>query len=265
MTDNMNSYVDDIDDLELEIMDDIRDIESDLSSKYPKDKPADEAPKKGKKKTTTPKKEDPEPLPVEMPAPLPAGKKMKKGEIVARITQLAPFVDNYEMKSPSAYNKMRLADLEAELAMIMEMGQNQNMGIGDDEADDGEPGAPRPLNIPRVEKAMFSLNLMIWRVMEVTSVKFEPKIGTSLQGITDDIVENREQMEEIMADIFAEYGEIIGPMMSPLARYGFMMAGLSTNRLLQNKKNVSTPRAPVYGATTRGGDVDDVYDDLDGQ
>jgi hypothetical protein len=89
-------------------------------------------------------------------------------------------------------------------------------------------------------KALFQFNLIVVKVLELGSINFREKMGTSLEGMTQDVLDNRDQLEEILGEIYRENAEVLTEYLTPLNKYFLLMTGIAGNRLMVNKsKNVN--------------------------
>ena len=84
-------------------------------------------------------------------------------------------------------------------------------------------------------KALFQFNLIVVKVLELGSINFREKMGTSLEGMTQDILDNRQQLEEILGEIYQENAEVLTEYLTPLNKYFLLMTGIAGNRLMVNK------------------------------
>ena len=224
-----------------DIIKDIEELESELTDKY-SEEPIPEPEDKAQKVEEI----------IETPASLTPGKITKEG-VISKIMQLQELVKGYEIRPITQYRRLKLEELKEILAELTNMGAKQY--LGDEEPDDDslyddsqdedflnedKNSGLRPTNRRRFEipgdKILFNLNLMICQFLEVASVKVEDKLGTNLYGLTDDVLENREALEDCLGQIYAENEEWLSPMLSGTNRYLMIMFGLSTKRMISNKK-----------------------------
>jgi hypothetical protein len=84
-------------------------------------------------------------------------------------------------------------------------------------------------------KALFSFNMIVVKVLELGSINFREKMGTSLEGMTQDVLDNRQQLEEILGEIYQENAEVLTEYLTPLNKYFLLMTGIAGNRLMINK------------------------------
>ena len=201
----------------------------------------------------------PEPKPEReeiIPVPLAHERKPKKEDLIASIIRMAPLVDGYEQLAISSYRRMRVADLQGELAKIQNAGIEQYTG-GAPEPEEGKPEESEEDKKQRianniaisdkfVAKSMFAMHQTICQFLEIGSVKLETKTGTNLVGLVDDSAKNRETLEEALVDIFQENKEWLAPLLNPTNRYLFCMSTMCVNRAFENKKN-APPREELPG------------------
>ncbi len=188
-----------------------------------------------------------EPPQYEEPAPMPA--KITKAELIARILQLDTTIKDptIERKLPSQYRRMRLDELKEILSERMEAGARVLKGHMEEERAKGTPEAEVPIRaahqMAKPETFLFNINLMLMSGAEALSIKLEPRIKTSLYGITDDMIQDRENLENLLGAIYEENKEWMAIFTSPTNQYLFTMLGMMGRRLVVNrKKNVEPPQ-----------------------
>jgi len=219
------------DDIDLQIARDVEAAEKELlESIEPTEEPAPV------RKEPTP--QVPQSVAEEKPLPLANGRKPRKEELISSIMQLQELVENYETRPISHYRKMKVAELKGILGDLQNRGTSQILGESEEvkTMTDGEK-VERITSKIDGGKILFNMNLMMTQFLEVSSVKLEDKIRTNLYGLTDDVLENRRDLEEALNDIYHENEDWLGSYLSGTNRYMMIMGGLSMKRLIENKKN----------------------------
>jgi len=156
--------------------------------------------------------------------------KRMKGQIIDDIIKLETEMGTND-KPRTFYERMTKGDLE------MYLGQISNDAIDMLREDDAMTEDPEKIT-KRSEmgaKALFQFNLIVVKVLELGSINFREKLGTSLEGMTKDVIDNREQLEEILGEIYQENAEVLTEYLTPLNKYFLLMTGIAGNRLMVNK------------------------------
>lgn len=97
---------------------------------------------------------------------------------------------------------------------------------------------PLALTKERAASSLFQLNLLVTKVLELTSTNFKDQLGgTDLMGLTDDVLKARKELEEVLAEIYTQHGPKIEQYLSPVSQYSMIMLSLGTQRALANRAN----------------------------
>lgn len=97
---------------------------------------------------------------------------------------------------------------------------------------------PLALTKERAASSLFQLNLLVTKVLELTSTNFKDQLGgTDLSGLTDDVLKARKELEEVLAEIYSQHGPKIEQYLSPVSQYSMIMLSLGTQRALANRAN----------------------------
>ena len=204
------------------------------------------------------KMETPEMLNVETPSFQPPKSTQKKEKatkpaIIEKILRLQKELDVSEPRPESHFKRMTKAECEEYLAWLVNKGVNKVQGTEDKlkkqtkatEHEDEET-EPEPKNLPKNgkyskdwgAKGLFQFNLILCKVAELGSANFKEQIHTDLVGLCDDVIESKDELVEIMAEIYEEHGESIGEYLTPLNRYFLLMSTLGANRAIVNRERV---------------------------
>jgi len=195
--------------------------------------------------------ETPEMLNVDTPSfepPKPKAKKTKLA-IIEKIMILQKELNVEDPRPESHFKRMTKAECEEYLAWLVNKGVNQVQGTDDKikhqtEATAHEEEPPKALpSSGRFSKdwgakGLFQFNMILCKVAELGSANFKEKLGTDLIGLCEDVNANKDELTEILAEIYEEHGESIGEYLTPLNRYFLLMSTLGANRAIINKKRV---------------------------
>lgn len=222
-------------DLDNDILGDINQLEAELLEKHGEKPEIVE-----KKPRSEPVRKPDVPAIIEEPLQPAHGRKPLKGDLIMRIMQMQELVDDFDHRPKSYYTQLRVAQLQEILADLTRRGQAKFLGEdtkNESGEQDPEKVAKKLKNKIPGGKFLFNMNLMLTHIMEVGSIKLEDKIKTNLEGLTDDVIANREALEEALNDIYEENSDWLGDYLSGFNRYMMIMGTLSTTRLMMNKKN----------------------------
>ena len=182
----------------------------------------------------------------EIPSPLPHGKKPKKQELIAKIMMFEENFEyvlkdsDYERLPPSNYQKMKLAELQERLAKLTNIGGNHLLGTetkSDDKIVNGVnvDQVKRAFNV-NVEKHLFNIHLLLVQFIEMSTLRLEnTRLKTNLYGLSDDVLENREALQEALRDIYMENEEWLKFWLTATNRYVFLMLTMSGKRMMENR------------------------------
>lgn len=173
-------------------------------------------------------------------------KKKTKTVIVNDIMKLQEELRLDNPRPRSHYERMNKKELEENLAFLTNKGVQKLQEIKhvvDDVQDADEAPGVKKVDMSKKEaergaKALFQLNMIVVKVAELTSVNFKENIGTDLKGLSEDCLDNRDQLEEILAQIYEEYKDEISSYISPFNQYALLMLSLSTQRAIANRTRV---------------------------
>ncbi len=160
-----------------------------------------------------------------------------------------------EPRPESHFKRMTKTECEEHLAWLVNKGINQVQGTNDKlkkqtkattQEDDAEAEHDEPKNLPKNgkfskdwgAKGLFQFNLILCKVAELGSANFKEQIHTDLVGLCDDVVQSKDELIEIMAEIYEEHGESISEYLTPLNRYFLLMSTLGANRAIVNRERV---------------------------
>lgn len=182
-------------------------------------------------------------------------KKETKPQIIAKILKLQEELKLDGARPESHFNRMNKPQLEEHLAWLVNKSVNLIKGTTEElkkqtevtkqaEADlhDAESAVEHATEVKRSSKmgakALFQFNMIAVHCAELISVNFRKDLGTDLKGLTADCLENRQQLEEILAEIYSENSETLAKYLSPVNQYMLFMMTLGANRAYANAGRV---------------------------
>lgn len=207
------------------------------------------------------KLESPEMLNVDTPnfqPPKSVEKKEKstKPALIEKILRLQKELKVADPRPESHFKRMSKAECEEYLAWLVNKGVNKVQGTEDKikhqtdatarEEINGTNETEEPKRLPNSgkfskdwgAKGLFQFNLILCKVAELGSANFKDQIKTDLVGLCDDVQQNRDELIDIMREIYEEHGESIGEYLTPLNRYFLLMTTLGANRAIVNRERV---------------------------
>jgi hypothetical protein len=176
-------------------------------------------------------------------------KKQTKPQLIASILKLQEELNIDEPRPKSHFDRMNKPDLIEYLGFLTNKGASILRGVEETPKDyknadeSSEPQVQEAIRLDKKKidsgaKALFQFNMIMVKVAELTSVNFKESIGTDLKGLSDDCMANREQLEEILAQIYEENRDTLSEYISPLNQYFLMMTSLGTHRAILNRSRV---------------------------
>jgi hypothetical protein len=222
-------------------------------------------------KVTKPKQVDDEVEPSKpqpKAVPLPESKIRTNDELRKSILELQdaiPLAKGQTRLTKTKVMQMNKQDLERTLGDLTNQAleYNKTRGVPVEEplfevvkqADGTEVTQP----IPKVDnktaaQALFHFNFIVVKVAELASInlKMKDKVGSDLEGLSDDIMKDRKDLERILERIANDHGPQIAKYLTPINEYGLFMLGAASNRLIANKKKTglleSTEKLPAENA-----------------
>lgn len=223
-----------------DIEDDLSDLENDLEELFnPEPEP------ENRKKSEPKEKPYPEhPIQKEPDAGL---KKTvssgKKPELIDEIMKIQDLVDGYEPHLKSYYQKMKVAELREILGNLANSATEQyTQGKRQEKLDDRVEYE----HVSRFDggRALFEFNQILCLSLEKVSIGFTEKVGTNLEGLTDDMKEHREMLEDVLREIYLEHADVVQEYLTPINRYAMTMIAITSNRLNENKKKLASSTKP---------------------
>jgi len=180
-----------------------------------------------------------------------AKKKKTKPQLVSDIMKLQEQLNLDNPRPRSHFERMNKPELEETLAYMASQGVNKLKGEDINEEEGSHPVDEEgnevkeatkvktsKKSIEQGAKALFQLHILVTKVAELTSVNFKEQIGTDLKGLSQDSLDNREQLEEILGQIYEEYSDEISAYISPLNQYALLMISMGTHRAIMNRTRV---------------------------
>jgi hypothetical protein len=159
------------------------------------------------------------------------GRVPRKQELIDSIKKLYDKMEKPYPLTENQFKRTRNDELEKMLAETME--EAHKTVIQQQVRDEG-------VKEQEVNRAQFGA-LLLWRTqtialqgLELVSDKYSDKLGTSLVGVTDDVEKEREQIMELLKQIYLEHGTALNEYMSPVSVYLFTMMTITMRRLGEN-------------------------------
>lgn len=171
-------------------------------------------------------------------------KKVTKSTLIEDCWRLQSAQDIPNPRPRSYFERLSKADLEEHLAHLSNRAANQLQGAnepvkgGKAAGKQTDKGAAMGMDAKMGAKALFQFNMIVCKVAELGSVNFREQLGTDLLGLGDDVMENREQLEEILAEVYREHAEMLSAYISPLNQYFMMMTAIGAGRAAKNTDRV---------------------------
>lgn len=147
---------------------------------------------------------------------------------------------NLPEKTKSWYKLSRKAVVIEELAVLYSQGvtslQNSIDGISDEQKTPDQKKTDEKVKLYNdfAINALYSFNLLASKMIEKGSENFSEKIGGTCVGLTDKIKEknNKEELKEILREIWLIHGNVIKPLLSPLT----MLASFNLRMMMETYK-----------------------------
>lgn len=208
-------------------------------------------------KVTKPKVEEEEPskplpkaIPVAEPKGLRTNDELRKS--ILELQDAIPLAKGQTRLTKTKVMNMNKQDLERTLGDLTNqaMEYNKSKGIPVEEplfeVVKQSDGSEVTQQIPKVDnktaaQALFHFNFILVKVAELASInlKMKDKVGSDLEGLSDDIMKDRKDLERILERIASDHGPQIAKYLTPINEYGLYMLGSASNRLIANKKKTS--------------------------
>lgn len=174
-------------------------------------------------------------VPPERPA-----KKVTKGTLIEDCWKLQTALKLDNPRPRSYFERLSKSELEEYVVFLTNKGANKLQGTDAALKKDVSVGEHKmsAAEVKYGAKALFQFNLILCKVAELGSTNFKEQLGTDLLGLGDDVIENREQLEEILAQIYQEHAELLGSYISPLNQYFLLMTAIGAGRATKNVDRV---------------------------
>lgn len=86
--------------------------------------------------------------------------------------------------------------------------------------------------------ALFQVCSVFCKTAELATINFEDKLGTSLEGFSADVNDNREVIEQCLREIYAENSQMLDQYLTPQNRLILTLGTLAVNRAAVNGANL---------------------------
>jgi len=176
---------------------------------------------------------EPEQEPEQEPEPKikPKKRKPKKYQLIEDILLLSNKLGINETEAE--LKKLRVSQLNQKLAILMETTINY---VQTDIPPEEQPAHP-PVNLGDPDygaQSLYQLNLVACYFTEKMSCRYTDKLGSNLQGWTDNIKQDKDQLISILRQIYLEHEDSIKDVISPLATWSMFMLSSATIQFTDN-------------------------------
>lgn len=183
-------------------------------------------------------------------------KKETKGQIISKIIKLQQELNLDNPRPESHFQRMNKPELSEHLSWLANKAVNKIQGTsnemrnqtavskeaekheeGEDEAPEDEGAKPFIISKNAGAQQLFNMNMLIVRCAELASVNLgmKDKLGSNLEGLSKDCLDNQEDLKKILAQIYEENSSAIAHYLSPINQYFMFMSTIAVNRLAINK------------------------------
>ena len=189
----------------------------------------------------------------------PPSTKETKASIISSIIRLQEVLRIPNPRPESHWNRMNKPELAQHLADLQTMGHEKLAGTvrkieekveeAKQSVEEVKDRQQREAVVKDIDKlreknasALFWVNWLVVKVVETTSMtqREKWKLESDLEGFGDDVMADKDEIEEALAEVYAEHEQILKPLISGGTRYACIMAGIAANRYGKNKKYKKT-------------------------
>ena len=167
---------------------------------------------------------------------VPPGKsKATKNDMIAKLMKVQVYQNKYDPYSKSAYQRWKVTDLEEHLGKVSDEVAKAYTASPDGKT---EVRNQQGQVVAKIDggKALFAFYAMTARVLEKLSITQEDALGTNLDGLTRDIQEERESIEDCLREIYQTHGDVIEKWVSPTSRLLMISLALASGRAAENRE-----------------------------
>jgi hypothetical protein len=201
---------------------------------------------------------DPTPL-SEVVKMSPPSTKETKASIVSSIIRLQEVLRIPNPRPESHWNRMNKPELAQHLADLQTMGHEKLAGTVrkiEEKVEEAKQSVEevkdqqqreaviKDVNKLRESKAstLFWVNWLVVKVVETTSMtqREKWKLESDLEGFGDDVMEDKDEIEAALAEVYSEHKALLDPLLSGGTKYASIMMGIAANRYGLNKKHKKT-------------------------
>lgn len=191
-----------------------------------------------------------------------------KGQIITKILALQQELKVDNPRPESHFQRMNKPELSEHLMWLTNKAVNKIQGTthelknqtevskkaqkeeeeaaesSDEGEDDCERAKPFVISKNAGAQQLFNMNMLIVRCAELASVNLDmkSKLGSNLEGLSKDCLENQDELKKILAQIYEENSSAIAYYLSPINQYFMFMSTIAVNRLAINKFREDGPK-----------------------
>ena len=185
----------------------------------------------------------------------PPSTKETKASIISSIIRLQEVLRIQNPRPESHWNRMNKPELAQHLADLQTMGHEKLAGtvrkieekveeakqsVEEVKDQQQKEAVIKDINKLRESKAstLFWLNWLVVKVVETTSMtqREKWKLESDLEGFGDDVMEDKDEIEAALAEVYAEHKALLDPLLSGGTKYASIMMGIAANRYGKNRK-----------------------------
>jgi len=162
--------------------------------------------------------------------------KSKKQALIDDITKLYDAMKKPCPMSLAKMKKTKNTELEELLARAVTESTKQ---VAEQKVVEKQVEAKNEVNSTAAASALYALNKTIIVALEKTSMMFQDKIGTSLEGWSADVDLERKELERILLLIYLDNQEVLETYLSPACQWTIFMIRTAGTRAATNIKKKS--------------------------
>lgn len=189
----------------------------------------------------------------------PPSTKETKASIISSIMRLEEVLKIPNPRPESHWNRMNKPELSQRLADLQTMGHDKLNGTiakiekkaeevknATEELKEAQQRESFVKDVERLRDSkatgLFWLQFAVVKVAESLSMSQRERwaLESDLEGLGDDVIEDKEEIEAALAEVYAEHKEILDPLISGGTRYASIMIGLGVSRYGKNAKYKKT-------------------------
>lgn len=202
------------------------------------------------------KQQNPEPVDKQPETPVPVARP-RKADLIDTIVKLQECWPIEERHTIGYYRGRTIPELEKLLSVKMNstISDIQNKPARDMVQDAAKRAGADP-NAPDIVKmsgtALFQVCSVFCKAAELATVNFQDSLGTSLAGLTEDVNDQRDIIEQCLAEIYAENSAVMNQYLTPQNRLFLTLGTIAINRAAINSVNMRQKKSHLpYSVSIR--------------